>query len=80
MNKTQTFDQTDFSIKLNNCGSNDPCAICGARTDPQVGPELFLRDTWMLVCRRCGYEHTPELMKVLDAAHAAELQEAAEEG
>ncbi|TAK32624.1 MAG: hypothetical protein EPO21_14840 [Chloroflexota bacterium] len=59
---------TDFSIKLNNCASNDPCAVCGERTDPQVGPELFLADTWRPICRRCGYKHAPELTGILDAA------------
>lgn len=28
-------------IKLNNTASNDPCELCGQRTDPETGPELF---------------------------------------
>lgn len=34
-----------LAVKLNNCASNDPCAICNDRTDPEVGPELFLDGT-----------------------------------
>ena len=54
-------------IKLNNAATNDPCAICGERTDPQVGPELFLEGTWSPVCHECGREHAPELTVCLEA-------------
>jgi len=54
-----------LAIKLNNCASNDPCAICGDRTDPEVGPELFLKGTWELVCYECGGEYAPELVDML---------------
>ena len=54
-----------LSIKLNNAATNDPCAICGQRTDPETGPELFLGDTWGLVCWRCGDEHAPDLVQCL---------------
>ena len=50
----------DLAIKLNNTLSNDPCAICGARTDP-VGVDLFLARSWSLVCGECGWKHAPEL-------------------
>jgi hypothetical protein len=36
----------DFAIKYNNCAVNDPCDVCGDRTDPDFGPELFRRDSW----------------------------------
>lgn len=52
-------------IKYNSVGTNDPCAICGDRTDPIVGPELFLEGTAALVCRECGVQHAPELVAVL---------------
>ncbi len=54
-----------LAIKYNNAASNDPCAICGARTDPEIGPELFMKDSWALVCYGCGREHDPELVECL---------------
>jgi hypothetical protein len=53
-------------IKFNNCVTNDPCAICGVRTDPEAGPELFLEGTWALVCHDCGRRSAPELVRLLD--------------
>ena len=55
----------DLAIKLNNAATNDPCAICGARTDPQVGPELFLADSWRVVCWDCGRKYAPTLVAML---------------
>jgi hypothetical protein len=55
----------DLVIKLNNAATNVPCALCGARTDPQVGPELFLEGTNELVCHVCGWEHAQELVRLL---------------
>ncbi len=54
-----------LEIKLNNAASNDPCEICGARTDPEVGPELFLAGSWALVCYECGDKYAPELLRCL---------------
>src|SRR5262245_30558606 len=52
-------------IKDNNCATNDPCAICGARTDKSIGPELFLEGTWRLVCHHnCG-KTVPGLLEKL---------------
>jgi hypothetical protein len=59
-----------LAIKLNNCASNDPCAICGDRCDPQVGPEIFLADTWALVCRPCAQRIAPALLLCLEAGRA----------
>ncbi len=59
--------EKDVAIKLNNAASNDPCAICGARTDPECGPELFLDGTNALVCHECGEKYAPELVKALQA-------------
>jgi hypothetical protein len=55
-----------LAIKLNNCATNDPCALCGQRTDPRVGPELFIGETFALVCHQCGRENAPELMLLLE--------------
>jgi hypothetical protein len=56
-----------FSIKYNNSATNDPCAVCGERTDPETGPELFLSDSWQLVCWGCGGKYAPELTECLRA-------------
>jgi hypothetical protein len=64
-------DDKRLAIKLNNAITNDPCAICGARTDP-TGIDLFLADTWELVCIECGRKHAPELAALLDLASAAD--------
>jgi hypothetical protein len=41
-------------LRPNNCVSNDPCAICGARTDPVGGLDFMLAGTNALVCDRCA--------------------------
>lgn len=56
-----------LAIKFNNAATNDPCAICGIRTDPEVGPELFLDGTFELVCYDCGRTHSPELVAAIEA-------------
>jgi hypothetical protein len=63
-----------LEIKLNNTASNDPCALCGERTDPETGPELFLGGTWAVVCYECGAEHAPELVECLMAGRRAEVE------
>lgn len=55
----------ELEIKLNNAATNDPCEVCGSRTDPEVGPELFLAGTWALVCYECGDEYAPALVDCL---------------
>jgi hypothetical protein len=65
-----------LAIKLNNCASNDPCELCGFRTDPEVGPELFLEGTWALVCYECGNKHAPELMDLLFYTRHAKYERA----
>jgi hypothetical protein len=64
-----------LEIKLNNAATNDPCEVCGSRTDPEVGPELFLAGTWALVCYECAREHAPELVDCL-AAYRSRFDEA----
>ena len=60
---------TPLCIKLNNAATNDPCALCGKRTDPVVGPEIFVEGTWALVCHRCARRAAPELLPVLSRFH-----------
>jgi len=42
-----------IEVKDNNCITNDPCAICGARCDP-VGVDGFIAGSWALVCDPCA--------------------------
>jgi hypothetical protein len=65
-----------LAIKRNNCASNDPCAICGDRTEPDVGPELFLEGTWELICYECGGEYAPELVDMLFYTRNAKYERA----
>lgn len=62
-------------IKLNNCASNDPCELCGFRTDPEVGPELFLEGTWAPVCYGCGEKYAPSLVELLMKLRHAEYEQ-----
>ena len=66
-------EKVTLAIKLNNTASNDPCALCGTRTDPDVGPELFLDGTWELVCYECGKQHAPQLVNLLVGARYVAL-------
>ena len=59
-----------LEIEFNNVGTNDPCAICGARTDPIIGPEVFLAGTGLLVCRDCTAEHDVDLYHELCRQHS----------
>jgi hypothetical protein len=69
---TEESDQFELAIKLNEESSAFECAVCGdARTSAQ-GPELFLADTWDLVCDECGRKYAPLLMAMIDLGAAAE--------
>lgn len=48
-------------IGSNNCPTNDPCAICGQRTDPRGFFDFFLEGTLNLVCDQCAEKHSPGL-------------------
>jgi hypothetical protein len=61
---TTRVNDFDFSLRMNNCATNDPCAICGARTDPAFGVELFCStqgEAPGLVCDTCGSRLAPTL-------------------
>jgi len=55
----------DLVIRLSNAACNGGCPVCGGRTDPQIGPEVFLRGTWQEVCHECGDRLNPALMESL---------------
>jgi hypothetical protein len=58
-------DTPRLAVKMNSVAVNDPCELCGKRTDPDLGPELFLDGTWALVCYECGDKYAPELTRML---------------
>jgi len=64
-----SLDQRHFAIQMNNVAVNGRCPMCGERTDPSIGPELFLAGSWQEVCWTCGHKHAPELMWMLEAYH-----------
>ncbi len=68
-------DKTRLAIKMNNCGAQERCALCGEWTYPGVGPELFLADSWEAVCHTCGEDIAPELMAGLRAAKRASQED-----
>lgn len=65
-----------IEVKHNNCMVNDPCALCGGRTDPVVGLEVFLEGTRGLVCRECARQIDPAELRWRDWAEAATAQAA----
>jgi hypothetical protein len=44
----------------NNAVTNDPCALCGQRCDPN-GWDPFVPDSWALVCERCAGTAPPRM-------------------
>jgi len=52
-----------FTLRMNNAATNDPCAICGRRTDPECGVELFFATPRgpRLVYDACGARLVPYL-------------------
>lgn len=60
-----------IAIKLNSLQSKFRCALCSAEEHANVGPQLFLADSWSPVCRECGDEAAPALSALLDLAASA---------
>ncbi len=64
-----------FTIEHNNVITNDPCGICGERTDPG-GLDVFVRErdgsNPELVCVPCIEKLAPELLALQRLALAAE--------
>jgi hypothetical protein len=44
-------------VKLNNCATHEPCALCGDDADSAVGPWPFVRGTYEPVCTDCARHH-----------------------
>jgi len=56
-------------LAFNNCVTNDPCALCGARCDP-CGLDFTMRSKRpgrILVCDACAAKHAPDLVRARDA-------------
>ena len=65
-------EQPELAIKLNQESSAYECALCGDARTSAEGPELFLADTWDLVCDECGRKYAPLLMALVDLGAAAD--------
>lgn len=72
----KTAQSPRIEIKHNNCAADDPCALCGSRTDPVVGLELFLDGTYSHVCRECARKIDPAKLRWRDWANEATAQAA----
>ena len=65
-----------IEVKHNGRATNDPCALCGHRTDSVVGLEVFLEGTRDVVCRECAGKIDPAKLRWRDWAEAATAQAA----
>jgi hypothetical protein len=63
---------TDLIIHSNRSSTNDCCALCGGETVAGDGPQLLQARSLDAVCRKCGKEHAPELVALLDLACTAD--------
>jgi hypothetical protein len=66
-------------LKSNNTITNDPCAICGARCDPD-GLDFFIEGTQSLICNRCACrcDHKLAALKAAGAAAVTERENVAD--
>lgn len=63
------MEQTDTLIRRHNNGiTNDPCALCGARCDPD-GRDYFIGESWSLVCQACVDEHVGPIVDRIEMEH-----------
>lgn len=65
-------DEVELAIKLNDESYQYECALCGDERTSAKGPELFLADSWDLVCDECGRKYAPLLAAMIDLSAAAE--------
>jgi len=66
-----------YAITINRSTSQASCAVCDKPIEPNIGPELFLRDDWKIVCHACGLEECPLLTALLSLANASTTYAAA---
>ncbi|MDQ4078119.1 MAG: hypothetical protein M3220_17965 [Chloroflexota bacterium] len=55
----------ELAIKENHTTTSYPCALCGHSIEPNLGPELFLAQSWQLVCWNCGLQVDYPLVMML---------------
>lgn len=55
------MEKVKLQIRINSCATNDPCAVCGERTDPNIGPTIFLAGTYEPVCNHCAKRIDPDV-------------------
>lgn len=65
-------DEVHLAIKLNDESYQYECALCGDERVSAKGPELFLADSWDVVCDECGRKYAPLLAAMIDLGAAAE--------
>ncbi len=54
-----------LAIKLSRSIAEQSCVFCGLPCYPFEGPELFMAESWEMVCWICGSEIAPELVEML---------------
>ena len=55
-------------IKLNDNPTPNDCPICGRKTNPNIGAELFLENTETVICQKCGMKYAPVLACLISFA------------
>ncbi len=55
----------NLTIKLNQNPNPNDCPLCGIKTNPNIGAEVFLADTETVVCIDCGSKEAPILAALL---------------
>lgn len=66
--ETKVDEPRRIILKSNNAITNDPCAICGARCDPD-GFDFFLEGTESLVCSDCARQNVPDIFQLWRDLH-----------
>lgn len=64
MSEKLTHKPVKIAIKDNNVCVKSPCPLCGQTVDPKAGPQLFMADTWELVCEKCAEKHSPVIYNI----------------
>lgn len=62
------------AIKYNSTVGDNQCAICGGLIEMEIGPWLFMLESWQPVCQKCGHKYTPGMQEMLDAWYRTEYQ------
>ena len=66
-----------YAIAINRSSSQAACALCDKAIELNIGPELFIRDDWKIICHECGLEECPLLTALLGLANASTTYAAA---